>query len=494
MSSTPLNPGTGKASTRKAGSWSSLAIIATGLGALMAALAQTLVIPVLPDIGRDLHASTTGSQWLLTATLLVAAATVPVLSRFADMYGRRLLLVVSLAALGAGSLIDALTSNLAVMIVGRALTGLSAAAIPLGISLLAATLPAERKGSATALISAMLGVGSALGLPLAGLVADHANYHVLYWISVGGAALSIAFILALVAEPPVLDAPSVDLLGILLLAGGLVCLVLPLSEGSAWGWSSPATIGLMAGAVVLLGALVFVERREASPLVNMRALGRPPVAITNVASVFVGFALFASFVVTSSYVQAPVATGYGFGSSVLTAGLCLLPSGVLMLLLSPLTARLIRLWGGGPVLALGGVVIAAGLIVRIFAVSSLWEVIVGSAIVGAGTGVGYAALPSLINAHTPAGDLAAANGINSLARSLGSTLASAVGGSILAAITLSLGGASLPSLTAYRVLFAICTASALLAAVAGLVVGSPRLNRDRQSSPQAADTPVPASS
>ena len=485
MSSTPADADAGAA---KLGARSSLAIVATGLGALMAALAQTLVIPVLPDIGRDLHASTTGEQWLLTATLLVAAATVPVLSRFADMFGRRRMLIVSLAALGVGSLIDALTSNLAVMIVGRALTGLSAAAIPLGISLLAVTLPDSRKGSATALVSAMLGVGSALGLPLAGLVADHANYHVLYWIAVVGAAVSIALILILVPEPPALDAASVDFLGIPLLAGGLVCLVLPLSEGSAWGWSSAATIGLLAAAVVLLVLLVLVERREQHPLVNMRALANPPVAITNVASVFVGFALFASFVGTSSYVQAPKATGYGFGSSVLTAGLCLLPSGLLMLLLAPVTARLIRRWGGGSVLALGGVIIAAGLIVRIFAVDDLWEIIVGSGIVGAGTGIGYAALPSLINAHTPVADLAAANGINSLARSLGSTLASAIGGSILAAITLSLGGVALPSLTAYRVLFAVCTASALLAAVAGLVAGSPRLRRTDQAAAGSRDT------
>jgi MFS family permease len=376
------------AATEKLGARATLAIVATGLGALMASLAQTLVIPVLPDIGRDLHASTTGSQWLLTATLLVAAATVPVLSRLADMFGRRRLLIVSLAALAAGSLIDALTSNLAVMIVGRALTGLSAAAIPLGISLLAATLPDARKGSATALVSAMLGVGGALGLPLAGLVADNADYHVLYWIGVGGAVISIALILALVAEPAVLEARAVDYLGIPLLAGGLVCLVLPLSEGGSWGWSSAATIGLLVAAVVLLALLVWVELRESHPLVDMRALASPPVAITNVASIFVGFALFASFVGTASYVQAPKGTGYGFGSSVLVAGLCLLPSGVLMLLLSPLTAMLIRRWGGGPVLALGGVVIAAGLLFRIFAVDYLWEVIVGSGIIGAGTGVG----------------------------------------------------------------------------------------------------------
>ncbi|HVT66789.1 MAG TPA: MFS transporter, partial [Trebonia sp.] len=156
------------------------------------------------------------------------------------------------------------------------------------------------------------------------------------------------------------------------------------------------------------------------------------------------------------------------------------------------TATLIRRWGGGPVLALGGVIIAAGLLFRIFAVDYLWEVIVGSGIVGAGTGIGYAALPSLINTHTPAADLAAANGINSLARSLGSTLASAVGGSILAAITLSLGGVSLPSLTASRVLFAICTASALLAALAGLIVASPRVARMGRQATGAEQASVPS--
>jgi predicted MFS family arabinose efflux permease len=400
------------------------------------------------------------------------------------MFGRRLILMVSLVTLAVGSIIDALTSNLSVMIAGRALTGLSAAAIPLGISLLAATLTGSRRGSATAIVSAMLGVGTALGLPLAGLVADHADYHVLYWISAGGAVLSSALIRALVPEPPAAEARSVDFPGIALLAGGLVCLVLPLAEGGSWGWTSAAAIGLLAGAVCLLALLVMAERRKHNPLVNMRALANPPVAVTNVASVFVGFSLFASFVGTTSYVQAPKETGYGFGSSVLTAGLCMLPSGALMLLLAPVAARLIRRWGGGLTLALGAAVIAAGLIVRIFAVAYLWEIIVGSGIVGAGTGVAYAALPSLINTYTPAADLAAANGINSLARSLGNTLASAIGGSLLAAVTMSLGGMHLPSLTAYRVLFAVSTGAALLAAVGGVIVGSQRLARaDRDASP-----------
>jgi cyanate permease len=232
-----------------------------------------------------------------------------------------------------------------------------------------------------------------------------------------------------------------------------------------------------------MAQLVLFERRVRNPLVNMHALANPPVALTNVASLFVGFALFASFVGTSSYVQAPKATGYGFGASVLVAGLCLLPSGVLMLVLSPVAARLIRTFGAGRVLALAGVILAIGLVVRIFAIEDLWEIVLGTSIIGVGTGIGYACLPSLINAHTPPADLAAANGLNSLARSLGSTLASAVGGSLLAALTISLGGFDFPSLTAYRVLFIICAVASLLAAGLGLVLASQRISR---SDPDAA--------
>ncbi|WUH95268.1 MFS transporter [Streptomyces sp. NBC_00433] len=455
-----------------AGLGTNLQIVAVGLGALAAALAQTLIIPVLPELTTSLHTSTGNAQWLLTSTLLVAAVSVPVMGRLADMFGRRLVLLLSLGGLAVGSVIDALTSNLGVMLAGRAVAGLSAAAIPLGISLLAVVLPKNRRGSATALVSAMLGIGSALGLPLAGLIGDNADYHILYWIGAGGAVISGVLIFALVTEPVSARERRIDWAGITLLTAGLGCLVLGISQGSAWGWSSARVLTLFAAAVVALTALTRVEPRVANPLIDMSALRRPAIALTNVAALFVGFALFASFVGTTLYVQAPKATGYGFGSSILTAGLCLLPSGVLMLLLAPLAAKVISQWGPARVLALGALVIAAGLVYRIIAVDALWQVVVGSSIVGAGTGVGYAALPALINAHTPTAQLAAANGINALARSLGSSLASAVGGALLSAITMNVGGHDLPSLTGYRVLFAVCAAAAAAAALIGLVVST----------------------
>ena len=130
-----------------------------------------------------------------------------------------------------------------------------------------------------ALVSAMLGVGGALGLPLAGLIGDNFDYHLLYWIGVVGAVVSIVDGHGVGRARPATTADrSIDGAGIVLLAGGLVCLVLPLSQGTAWGWGSVRTIGLLVASVVLLAALVVVERRVRNPLVDMAALANPPVA------------------------------------------------------------------------------------------------------------------------------------------------------------------------------------------------------------------------
>ena len=446
-----------------------LALVVVATGTLSVSLCQTLLVPVLAILPGRLHASASGVEWLLTSTLLVAAVAVPLFGRLGDMFGKRLMLTVALGALAVGSLICAFTDNLGLLIAGRAIQGASIAAIPLGISLLSSLLPADRVPSAVAVVSAMLGVGGAFGLPLAGLVGEHTDFHVLFWITaVGGAGTLVATVL-LVPEVDRLGG-RVDAVGALLLSGGLVALLLPLAEATNWGWTSRRTLGLLVLSAVLLCLLVVVERRIREPLVDVVATSRRPIVLTNVASLLFGFALFASLIGTASYVQAPEASGYGFGTSVVVGGLCLLPSGLAMLLLAPLAARLIESWGAGRALAFGAVVIALGWLMRIVAIDSLWQVVVGTTIVGAGTGIGYAAMPTLINANTGPAELAAANGLNSLARTLGGSVASAVGGSLLTASTITLGAFVLPSLGAYRALFGICCGTAVLAAVAALGV------------------------
>src|ERR1044072_5902763 len=152
---------------------------------IVVALMQTLVIPIVPELPKLLDAPASDTAWAVTATLLAAAVATPVMGRLGDMYGKRRMLLVSLVMLVAGSVTAALSDSLTPMVVGRVLQGLASGVIPLGISIMRDELPAERLGSATALMSASLGVGGALGLPAAALIADNFDWHVLFWAPAG---------------------------------------------------------------------------------------------------------------------------------------------------------------------------------------------------------------------------------------------------------------------------------------------------------------------
>jgi MFS family permease len=451
-----------------------LELLLVGTAAFAVSISMSLLLPVLPLLsGPDglipSHPTPAQAEWLLTATLMAGAIAVPLFGRLGDMFGKRRMLIIATWLLVVGSVISGLTSNLGIMVVGRAIQGLSMAAIPLGISLLAALLPRDRVGSSVALISAMLGVGSALALPIGGLIGQHADYHWLFWITAIVGAIGAIGIWLVLPEAPDRSPGRVDILGAVLLTGALIALLLPLAESSSWGWGSPLTIGLLILAVVLTAALVFVERRVAVPLVDLQALGRRPIVLTNVASILLGFAMFAMMIGTASYVQAPAAlTGYGFDASLVVSGLCLLPAGLMMLLLASTAARMIHAVGAPRTLAFGALVLAVGWVVRLTLNDHLWQIIAGTTVIGCGIAFGYAAMPTLINTHTPIAELAAANGLNALARYLGTSLASAIGGSILAGHLIA--GTSLPSYEAYRVIFIACCIASLAAAAVAIRV------------------------
>ena len=444
---------------------------------LVVSLSQSLLIPVLPSLPNLLHTTADAVQWMLTATLLVGAVAVPFMGRLGDMFGKRRILLVALAALVVGSLVSAMSNDITTQIIGRAIQGLSLAVVPLGISLLGTLLPRERAGAAIALISSMLGVGGALGLPLAGLVAETWDFHALFWITSVAGIIAFVGIITLLPEALNKTGGRVDVLGAILLSATLITLLLPLAQGGDWGWGSLLVIGLFVISAILMVVFGWWQLRTVDPILDLRVLRRRPVILTNIASLFLGFALFASLIGTVSYVQAPPESGYGFGLSVVASGLVMLPSGLSMVVLSPIAARMIRAIGGHYTLAIGAAVIMIGWLMRIFLTGSLWEVVLGATVAGIGTGIGYSSMPSLVNAHSPRNELAAANGFNSLVRSLGSSLASAIGGTILAASTIAFGPLILPSLGAYQLLFAMCAGAAVLSIVFALLIPGRRKNR-----------------
>ncbi|OXM65962.1 MFS transporter [Amycolatopsis vastitatis] len=433
------------------------------LAGITVSLMQTLVIPLIPALPRLLHASAADATWAITATLLAGAVATPTMGRLGDMYGKRRMLLISLGALVAGSAIGALSDSLVPMVAGRTLQGLAAGVIPLGISIMRDELPAERLGSATALMSASLGVGGALGLPAAALLAENTDWHVLFWTAAGLGLVVTALVVALVPESPVRTGGRFDVPGAAGLSIALVCLLLAISKGADWGWGSPATLGLLVGAVVVLLLWGRWELRTAQPLVDLRTTARRQVLLTNIASAVFGFAMFAMSLVLPQLLQLPSATGYGLGKSMLAVGLVMAPSGLVMMALAPVSARITATRGPKTTLMLGAVVVAAGYALGIVLMSATWHLVLVSSVIGAGIGLAYGAMPALVMGAVPVSETAAANSLNTLMRSIGTSVSSATAGLVLARLTIEFGPVTLPSQNGFRLVLGMGAAAALVA-------------------------------
>jgi len=448
------------------------AVVVVAFAALVTTLNQTLVIPMLPELPDRLGVTPSVATWLVTATVIAGAVSHPVLGRLGDQFGMRRMMTVALAAMILGSLMCVMTDNIGVLIAGRALQGISSATIPLGMSLMGVVLEPKRRASAIASVSAMMGIGGALGLPTAGLVSRLWGFHGLFVVSaVAGAVAVVALLLAVPAPPRRERAQRVDVPGAVLLTCFIVALLVGLDRGGEWGWTNILTVASFLVALVAGCLLTLVELRRHAPLIDLRAaMSRSSVTI-NGGSILIGFALFANFLGIVGRLQAPVSTGYGHGLSVLMTGLCLLPGGLLSALVSPLSARLSAIVTPRVTIALGCAVSAAGFAAQIFlGHGSLWVLVCLIAVVSAGNSMVLANLPALILQVTPEENIGVANGLNSLARAVGMSVSSAVFGIVM---TIPVGVAFVPH-ASYDAFTAAGGATTLVALVLFLLQRSRR--------------------
>ncbi|MFF8810615.1 MFS transporter [Streptomyces pactum] len=444
------------------------------LAGTVAAVMQTLITPLIAELPRILGTSPADAAWVVTVTLLVAGVCVPVSGRLGDLVGKRRMLLVCAVPLVIGSVVCALSSSVVPMIVGRGLQGMGMGMVPLGIALLRDVVPAEKLSGSVALVSASMGIGGALGLPVSAAVAEYASWRALFW---GSAVL--ALVIAVLIRFFVPDVPAgargqrFDAPGAIGLAIGLVSLLLAVSKGADWGWTSATTLGLFAVAAVTLGVWGYYELRTHEPLVDLRTTARPRVLLTNAASVLVGVGMYAFMLIAPQLLQFPEATGYGLGQSMLAAGLWMAPGGVMMMIVSPLGGKLINARGPKPALVLGALVIAAGYGLSLPLMGTAWGLMVAGIVINAGVGLAYGAMPALIMSSVPLSETAAANGFNTLMRSLGTTIGSAVIGVVLAQMTITLGGGhTIASEDGFRTGLTIGCGVALLAAAVAAVIPS----------------------
>lgn len=440
------------------------AIVAVlAIAGLASSFMFTLVVPIQAKLPELLDASRDDTAWVVTATLLAAAVITPIAGRLGDMYGKRRIVLVLLAVLVLGSVVAALSTGIVGVIIGRALQGAVTGVVPLAISILRDVLHEDRVDSAIALISATMGVGGALGMPLSALVTQYSDWHALFWMAAAMGVVVFGLVLWIVPVSVLRTAGRFDYAGAAGLAIGLTGVLLAVSRGNEWGWTSPAVLACGLGGLAVLLVWGWFELRIAEPLLDLRVAARRPVLLTNIASLAMGFSLFASNVAYPQLLELPAPAG--FGLSLLAASLVIAPAGLVMMVLSPYSGRLARTVGPRLLLVLGAIALVVAYGFTLLFSSEVWHLLVANLLVGVGIGFGYAAMPMLIMRSVPQSETGASNGLNALFRSLGTSTAAAVIGAVLASMSTAQGGVQVPTAAAFDLAFVLGGGAAIVALV-----------------------------
>jgi EmrB/QacA subfamily drug resistance transporter len=457
------------------------------------ALQQTLVIPALPALREDLATTTGWVTWLLTAFLLSASVLTPLLGKLGDQYGKERLLVISLSIFLLGSIGAIFAWNIGSLIACRVIQGAGGAVFPLSFAIINDEFPPERRGSGIGIVSSVFAIGGSTGLVLSGVIVDHASWRWLFIIGAIGVAVAIVLVHLFVPESPVKTPSRLDLPGALLLSGSLICLLVALTEGESWGWTSAPVVGLFAGFAVLGAAWVLVELRVPEPMVDVRMLTFRPVLLTNTIALISGFAMLASFVLIPVLVQAPGdlppelarLVNYGFGVSATTTGLYLLPGALMGLVGGPLAGRLGARFGWRLPLVVG--MALAGLGIGSFALwhDYPWQIVLGNVALGFGIVLAFAAMATIIVSSVRPTETGVATGMNTVMRTIGGVIGGQVGAAILTAKTIP--GTEVPAESAFVTAFWLSAIAALGAAVVAVFVTPRRAREPRRVAVEAAE-------
>ena len=445
------------------GSPRSLVAVLLFVGTVVAVI-SSLGAPLVPAIAARSGASLPDAQWSLTITLLVGAVATPVIGRLGDGPRRRPVVLLVLGLVTVGGVMAALPLGLGWLIAGRGLQGFGLGLTPVAIATARHALTGHRSRATVAALSVTVVAGVGLGYPTAGLIAELGGVHAAFWT---GAGISFLALLAATAVlPPSPDAPvrRLDLVGAVLLGAGLAGLLLVLGEAETWGWASPLLWTVAAAAIVVLLAWLLWESRTPSPLVDLRLARGRVAGSAHVAALLIGLSNYLLLASIPILAQAPEADGAGFGTSIVVAGLILLPFS----LGSVVAGRVARSVTDRPaarlVLPVAALVQSAAFVLFLLARTELWELFLLMGVAGIGVGAAFAAFPTLIISAVPPHETGSAMSLNQVLRYVGFAVGSALTATVLAASTAP--GAAAPDSRGYGTVagigFAVCLTTAVV--------------------------------
>jgi MFS family permease len=407
-------------------------IVVLSLGALDFGLEQSLVIPALPALAEHYGASVGAIAWMVTGFVLASIVAIPLVGRLGDVFGKRRMLLASLGAFAIGSLVCALAESSGLAIAGRVIQGLGAAVTPLTYGLARDTVAPEQLPKAIGAVVGGASAGAAIGFLLSGLLVDGFSATAVFWFLLGFAVLIAIAVRALVPESTVRADARLDAGGAALLGLGLLALLLAISRGSTWGWTSEQTVLILVAALASLAAFALVEQRARQPLVDLRLVKTPPFAFANLCAAAFGYSFFLAVFLIPQIAAAPAATGYGSDLSTTAIGMVLLPTGLASVVGGLVGGRVVERRGPRALVAGGAVLGIAGYASLALAHSSPAALAIGSAVIGLAWGLILTGIASVVIGRAPRDSTSVAVAVNAVTRNTAVAIGAQVAFAIVA--------------------------------------------------------------
>ena len=339
--------------------------------------------------------------------------------------------------------------------------------LPLTFGIIRDEFPRDKVAGAVGTAAALLAVGGGVGLVIAGPVVDALSYHWLFWIPMAMTIVATVATAFYIPESPERAPGRINVGTALLLSAWLVALLLAVSQGHTWGWTSGRVVGLFVAAAVLLPTWVVAESRSADPLVDMQMMRIPTVWTVNLVALLFGAGMYSMFAFLPQFLQTPEAAGYGFGASVTESGLLLLPQTVASFVAGVLAGRLAHRLGSKLLLVVGATLTALGTLGLTFAHGSIPLVLVETTVLGLAFGLAFAAMSNLVVDAVPQSQTGVASGMNTNIRTVGGAIGSAV---LATVVTSGAQPSGLPVEAGYTHGFGVLAATSALAALVAVFV------------------------
>jgi MFS family permease len=472
----PRNPGPRPLSpSRRTRALVPTLVLVGGLVAIVSSLGALLI----PSIAQADHVSLSTAQWLLTAALLTGALATPIMGRLADGPRQRDVILVALAVVLVGCVLAAVSNTFIVVVAGRALQGFGLGLLPVTMAIARRHLSVEKAGRTIATLSITVAVGGGLGYPLTGLITQVVNFHAAFWF--GAITVGLALAGAAVILPPRSTAPArrFDTPGAVTLSLAVVGLLVVLSEGGHWGWTSATSLSIMAASLVALVVWVCLELRTDDPLVELRQVRNRSVLTADISGFLICVAMYLFLPILIEFVQVPTLEGYGFGASLIVSSLVFLPLSVTTFVASRFLGPYERRFGTRSMIPFGSVIFAASTLFFALEHGSLWEAFAASGLAGLGVGLTFAAMPGFIVRAVPRSETGSATGFYQVLRNIGLSTGSALGAAILVAFTHP--GHTFPTVGGFHTALLVASGLCLVTAVISYVLPGPTTGGPAQS-------------